>query len=94
MIYDFLCGDGCAGLPQVVALDREMCLSKDPVNKSLNGKELVRLSIINGANGEPVMDTLVRPGNPVVDWRTSIHGVAPEHVEGVLFTHRYIYLFI
>ena len=59
------------------------------MDKSLNGKELVRLSIINGANGEPLMDTLVRPGNPVVDWRTSIHGVAPEHMEGVLFTHRY-----
>eukprot|EP00904_Undaria_pinnatifida_P006310 jgi/Undpi1/2809/HiC_scaffold_14.g06186.m1 len=83
------CGDGCADLPQVVALDCEMCLSEDPVDKSLNGKELVRLSIINGANGEPLMDTLVRPGNPVVDWRTSIHGVAPEHMEGVLFTHRH-----
>ena len=60
------------------------------MSKTLNGKELVRLSIISGADGEPLMDTLVRPGNPVVDWRTSIHGVAPEHVEGVLFTQRYL----
>lgn len=46
------------------------------------------MSIVKGENGEPLIDTLVRPSDPVVDWRTSIHGVAPKHLEGVIFTHR------
>ncbi|CAN0537615.1 unnamed protein product, partial [Ectocarpus sp. 12 AP-2014] len=83
------CGDSCPGLPQVIALDCEMCMSEDPLSKDRNGKELLRLSIVRGEDGEKLMDTLVRPGNPVVDWRTDIHGVAPEHLEGVMFTHRH-----
>ncbi|CAM9921609.1 unnamed protein product [Ectocarpus sp. 6 AP-2014] len=83
------CGDSCPGLPQVIALDCEMCMSEDPLSKERNGKELLRLSIVRGEDGEKLMDTLVRPGNPVVDWRTDIHGVAPEHLEGVMFTHRH-----
>eukprot|EP00903_Cladosiphon_okamuranus_P005818 g5761.t1 len=83
------CGDACADLPQVVALDCEMCMSEDPLSKERNGKELLRLSIVRGEDGEKLMDTLVRPSNPVVDWRTDIHGVGPQHMEGVVFTHRH-----
>ncbi|CAM9877600.1 unnamed protein product, partial [Hapterophycus canaliculatus] len=83
------CGESCAGLPQVVAVDCEMCMSEDPLSKERNGKELLRMSIVRGDDGERLMDTLVRPSNPVVDWRTDIHGVASQHLEGVMFTHRH-----
>ncbi|CAM9869205.1 unnamed protein product, partial [Scytosiphon promiscuus] len=83
------CGESCAGLPQVVAVDCEMCMSEDPLSKERNGKELLRMSIVRGEDGERLMDTLVRPSNPVVDWRTDIHGVAAQHLEGVMFTHRH-----
>lgn len=61
---------------------------QDPLSKERNGKELLRMSIVRGDDGERLMDTLVRPSNPVVDWRTDIHGVADHHLEGVMFTHR------
>lgn len=63
---------------------------QDPLSKERNGKELLRLSIVRGEDGEKMMDTLVRPSNPVVDWRTDIHGVGPEHLEGVMFTQRWV----
>lgn len=58
------------------------------MSKERNGKELVRLSIVRGEDGQKLMDTLVRPSDPVIDWRTDIHGVSPQHMEGVMFTHR------
>lgn len=61
---------------------------QDPLSKERNGKELLRMSVVRGDDGEQLVDTLVRPGNPVVDWRTDIHGVGPQHLEGVTFTHR------
>ncbi|CAM9997167.1 unnamed protein product [Ascophyllum nodosum] len=83
------CGDACAGLPQVVAVDCEMCISEDPVSGKRNSKELVRMSIVRGQDGERLVDTLVRPANPVVDWITDIHGVGPEQMGGVHFMHRH-----
>lgn len=63
-------------------------LLQDPLSKSRNGKELVRVSIVQGEDGAALLDTLVKPAHPVVAWRTSIHGVAPAHLNGVMFTHR------
>ncbi|CAN0443759.1 unnamed protein product, partial [Discosporangium mesarthrocarpum] len=62
---------------------------KDPVSTARNGKELLRLSIVEGTTGKRLLDTLVRPTNAVVAWRTDIHGVAPEHMEGVTFSLRH-----
>lgn len=61
---------------------------QDPVTKARSGKELVRLSIVRGDDGEKLLDTLVHPSNRVVSWLTNIHGVAPKHVKGVRFMHR------
>lgn len=60
------------------------------MTKERNGKELVRLSIVRGEDGEKLLDTLVRPSNRVVSWLTDIHGVAPKHLEGVSFMQRWI----
>jgi hypothetical protein len=79
------CGPRCAGLPQVVALDCEMCMTKDTATGECNGKDLVRLSVVEGGAGATVLDTLVRPSNPVVEMRSSIHGVTPRILEGVAF---------
>lgn len=74
--------------PFRVTVSLALIYFQDPVSNVRNGKELVRVSVVGGEDGQPLMDTLVRPSNPVVDWRTDIHGVAAEHVESVAFTHR------
>lgn len=61
---------------------------QDPVSRERNGKELLRVSVVDGTDRHAILDTLVRPTNRVVSWRTSIHGVHPRHLEGVAFTHR------
>ena len=74
-----------SGLPQVLALDCEMCMTKDPKTGALNGKDLVRLSVIDGVTGHTLLDTLVRPAHEVVEWRSSIHGVTADLLQGVAF---------
>jgi hypothetical protein len=60
----------------VLALDCEMCGTQDPVSREQDHKALIRLSVINGLDEkEVVMDTLVLPTWPVVDYRSDIHGV-------------------
>ncbi|CAM9457641.1 unnamed protein product, partial [Choristocarpus tenellus] len=83
------CSNKCKDLPQVIALDCEMCMSEDPVSKKRNGKELVRLSIVDGTDGKRLLDTLVRPTNPVIEWRSDIHGVKADHVTECTFSHRH-----
>lgn len=61
---------------------------QDPVSRSRNGKDLVRISVVDAGSRQAILDTLVRPSNPVVSWRTSIHGVYPKHLDGVAFTLR------
>ncbi|CAM9656713.1 unnamed protein product [Phaeothamnion confervicola] len=80
------CGSHCAGLPQVLALDCEMCMSEDPVSRERNHKELVRVSVVDGRSGATVLDSLVRPTLPVLDYRSSIHGVKAAHLANVAFT--------
>jgi RNA exonuclease 1 len=75
-------------LPQVIAIDCEMCMSEDPKSGEKNGKELVRLSLV-GITKDFVFDTLVRPLHPIVDLRTGIHGVTMEHLETVEFTAKH-----
>ena len=57
----------CKGkkLPQVVAIDCEMCQTEDPLTGAKDNSALVRLSIVNGldldevATGLAVLDMLV-----------------------------------
>mmetsp|Transcript_34236 Transcript_34236/g.69993 ORF Transcript_34236/g.69993 Transcript_34236/m.69993 type:complete len:739 (-) Transcript_34236:108-2324(-) len=81
---------GSASALDVLAIDCEMCVSEDPVSGERNSKELVRLSVVGGANGDTVvLDTLVQPSLPIVDMVTQIHGITKEHLAGVSFTMRH-----
>ncbi|KAG5178617.1 ribonuclease H-like domain-containing protein [Tribonema minus] len=75
----------CSALPQVLALDCEMCETVDDATGARDGKALVRMSIVDGA-GTPLLDTLVAPRGRVVDMRTSCHGITPEHLRDCRFT--------
>ena len=51
-----------SSVPQVLAIDCEMCISEDPLTGVRNSKELVRLSVVGGSKGDTVLlDSLVRP---------------------------------
>ena len=51
-----------SSVPQVLAIDCEMCVSEDPLTGVRNSKELVRLSVVGGLKGDTVLlDSLVRP---------------------------------
>ena len=69
-------GDGAA-MP-MFAIDCEM------VETSV-GSELVRISVVNEAL-ECIYDTFVKPGSPVVDYRTKYSGVSETTLEGVVTT--------
>ncbi len=84
-------------LPQVIALDCEMCMVEDPESGIRNGKELLRLSVVDGRpqkkgkKGEleprvTLLDTLVKPSSPIVQMRSAIHGIIEQDLENVEFT--------
>ncbi len=84
-------------LPQVIALDCEMCMVEDPESGIRNGKELLRLSVVDGrpqkigkkGKVEPritLLDTLVKPSSPIVQMRSAIHGIVEQDLENVEFT--------
>ncbi len=84
-------------LPQVIALDCEMCMVENPQSGIRNGKELLRLSVVDGrpqkkgkkGKLEPrvtLLDTLVKPSDPIVQMRSIIHGVIEQDLECVEFT--------
>jgi RNA exonuclease 1 len=69
-------GPWCAENPQAIAIDCEMCETRDPVSGAVDSKALCRLSVINADNPDEVLlDTLVKPAWPVVDYRTRINGI-------------------
>ncbi len=61
-----------------------MCLTEDPVTKIRNPMDLIRFSLISDT--QVIVDTLVNPGLPVVDMRTSIHGIEESQIKDVKFT--------
>mmetsp|Transcript_19539 Transcript_19539/g.27098 ORF Transcript_19539/g.27098 Transcript_19539/m.27098 type:complete len:358 (-) Transcript_19539:163-1236(-) len=80
-------GSWCASNPQAIAIDCEMCETRDPVTGVNDSKALCRVSIVNAENPEEVLlDTLVKPDWPVVDYRTWVNGIKKEHLENVQFT--------
>lgn len=88
-------GSWCAGNPQAIAIDCEMCETRDPVSGVVDSKALCRLSVINAENPDEVLlDTLVKPAWPVVDYRSRINGIKEEHLATVQFTLRHAQAFI
>jgi RNA exonuclease 1 len=88
-------GSWCASNPQAIAIDCEMCESKDPLTGAKNAKALCRFSVVNAENPEEVlMDTLVKPSWPVTDYRTRINGISKENLENVEFTLRHAQAFM
>jgi RNA exonuclease 1 len=80
-------GEWCANNPHAIAIDCEMCETKDPVSGNSDSKALCRLSVVNAVNPEDVLiDTLVKPVWPVVDYRTRINGIKKEDLDNVEFT--------
>mmetsp|Transcript_17162 Transcript_17162/g.24147 ORF Transcript_17162/g.24147 Transcript_17162/m.24147 type:complete len:589 (+) Transcript_17162:101-1867(+) len=83
-------GPWCASNPQAIAIDCEMCETRDPVTGVSDHKALCRVSIVNAEKPEEVLlDTLVKPEWPVVNYRTWVNGIKKEHLENVQFTLRH-----
>ena len=87
-------GSWCAGNPAAIAVDCEMCETEDPVSGQRDSKALCRVSVIDAETGEVLLDSLVKPAWPVVDYRTWINGIAAEHLENVQFTLRHAQAFL
>ena len=80
-------GAWCAANPQAIAIDCEMCETKNPVTGAVDSKALCRISVINAEKPDEVLlDTLVKPPWPVSDHRSRINGIKKEHLENVQFT--------
>jgi RNA exonuclease 1 len=87
-------GAWCRDLPQVVAVDCEMCETQDPVSGRKDARALCRISIVDAGNGEVLLDSLVKPNWPVVNYRTFVNGITEEHLESVKFTLRHAQAFL
>ena len=88
-------GDWCRNHPQSIAVDCEMCETKDPLTGTVNHKALCRVSIVNAAKPDEVLlDTLVKPDWPVTDYRTWVNGIEQDHLREVQFTLRHAQAFL
>jgi hypothetical protein len=88
-------GPWCVNNPASIAIDCEMCETKDPVTGKSDTKALCRLSVVNADNPEEVLlDTLVKPEWPVADYRTWVNGIKKEDLDGVQFTLRHAQMFM
>ena len=88
-------GSWCSKNPHAIAIDCEMCETKDPETGNSDHKALCRLSVVNALNPEEVLlDTLVKPVWPVVDYRTRINGIKKENLDIVEFTLKHAQAFM
>ena len=78
----------CSTNPASIAIDCEMCETRDPITGKVDTKALCRLSIVDAdtPHGPVLLDTLVKPKWPVVDYRTWINGISAENLARVEFT--------
>lgn len=83
-----------AAHPQVIAIDCEMCETRDPVSGLKDPRALCRVSIIDVEKDEVLLDSLVKPMWPVTDYRTWVNGIAAENLENVQFTLRHAQAFM
>lgn len=63
--------DGSCRTRKAVVLDCEM------VGVAGGASELVSLTAVDFLTGELLLNSLVHPRQPVIDWRTQIHGISP-----------------
>ena len=88
-------GQWCKGNPASIAIDCEMCETKDPVTGTTDPKSLCRLSVVNADNpSEVLLDTLVKPEWPVSNYRTWVNGITATDLENVQFTLRHAQMFM
>eukprot|EP00984_Skeletonema_dohrnii_P010949 scaffold4319_cov133-Skeletonema_dohrnii-CCMP3373.AAC.3 len=88
-------GQWCKGNPAAIAIDCEMCETKDPVTGTTDPKSLCRLSVVNADNpSEVLLDTLVKPEWPVSNYRTWVNGITAKDLENVQFTLRHAQMFM
>ncbi|KAL7437347.1 hypothetical protein ACHAXM_008038 [Skeletonema potamos] len=88
-------GQWCKANPAAIAIDCEMCETKDPVTGTTDHKSLCRLSVVNADNpSEVLLDTLVKPEWPVSNYRTWVNGITAKDLENVQFTLRHAQMFM
>ncbi|CAB9520969.1 Small RNA degrading nuclease [Seminavis robusta] len=88
-------GKWCANNPQAIAIDCEMCETKDPVSGRKNFNALCRISVVNADDPDDVLlNTLVKPDWPVSDYRTWVNGIEKQHLDPVQFTLRHAQAFM
>ena len=88
-------GEWCKNNPAAIAIDCEMCQTKDPVTGNTDDKALCRLSVVNADDpSEVLLDTLVKPDWPVKDYRTWVNGIKKEDLDGVQFTMKHAQIFM
>jgi RNA exonuclease 1 len=80
--------------PQVIAIDCEMCEAEDPVSGKKDARALCRVSVIDVATDEVLLDSLVKPMWPITDYRDWINGITAESLEKVQFTLRHAQAFM
>lgn len=79
-------GKWCKNNPQAIVMDCEMCQTKDPATGNTNNRALCRISVVDVDTDEVLLDSLVKPDDPVTDYRTRINGIKEDHLKDVEFT--------